>query len=240
MKVYALPVQARGAQRQVFVAGVEMKTRAGSGGNAFGASIECQANRRLYRRKNLSGETMNSFVIADPKKCIGCHTCEVACVLAHFNGKGLRLLSAAHFIPRLKMVKTAQLCAPVQCHHCDDAPCAKVCLTGAIIFRNNSVQVDQARCIGCKNCMITCPVGALEIVTVERVERNDGSIGDLNAGTHKVEAQKCDLCIDQPEGPACVRVCPTKGLRLVDDLAVATATRARRENAAIQSTMTSI
>ncbi|WP_323116061.1 4Fe-4S binding protein, partial [Klebsiella variicola] len=23
---------------------------------------------------------MNRFIIADPKKCIGCHTCEVACV----------------------------------------------------------------------------------------------------------------------------------------------------------------
>jgi Fe-S-cluster-containing hydrogenase component 2 len=79
--------------------------------------------------------------------------------------------------------------------------------------------------------MITCPVGALEIVTVERLERNDGSIGDLKTGTHKVEAQKCDLCIDQAEGPACVRVCPTKGLRMVDNLAVATTTSARRENA---------
>lgn len=26
---------------------------------------------------------MNSFVLADPDKCIGCHTCEAACAVAH-------------------------------------------------------------------------------------------------------------------------------------------------------------
>lgn len=26
---------------------------------------------------------MNRFVLADPDQCIGCRTCEIACVIAH-------------------------------------------------------------------------------------------------------------------------------------------------------------
>ena len=49
---------------------------------------------------------MNRFVIAEPDKCIGCRTCEVACALAHPIGTGTgEALSPANFRPRLKLVK---------------------------------------------------------------------------------------------------------------------------------------
>src|SRR5208282_2732901 len=178
---------------------------------------------------------MNTFVIADPKRCIGCRTCEVACVLAHSMGAGLQSMSAAHFIPRLTLIRTAKVSVPVQCHQCEDAPCAKVCSTGAIVFSASSVQVNQERCVGCKNCMIACPFGAMEIVTVERLERVVCGTSDHTVRVKKVEAQKCDLCITQDEGPACVRVCLTKALRLVDQQVVSVAMKSRQEDAAIEA-----
>jgi electron transport protein HydN len=51
----------------------------------------------------------------------------------------------------------------------------------------------------------------------------------------KVEAQKCDLCITQEEGPACIRVCLTKALRLVDQKVMSVAMKGRQENAAIEA-----
>lgn len=174
---------------------------------------------------------MNTFVIADPARCIGCRTCEVACVLAHSTG-GVAALSAAHFIPRLTVVRTARVSAPVQCHQCEDAPCAAVCSTNAITFTSNSVQVNQERCVGCKSCMIACPYGAMDIVTTERVERMGSGDNERILRVKKVEAQKCDLCITDPAGPNCIRVCPTKALRKVDAKSAGESQRKRKEHAA--------
>ena len=38
---------------------------------------------------------MNRFIIADASKCIGCRTCEVACVVSHQENSGLRRADAA-------------------------------------------------------------------------------------------------------------------------------------------------
>ncbi len=40
---------------------------------------------------------MNDFVIADPGKCIGCRTCEVACVMAHQKEQALEKLTVENF-----------------------------------------------------------------------------------------------------------------------------------------------
>lgn len=178
---------------------------------------------------------MNTFVIADPKRCIGCRTCEVACVLAHSSGAGLQSMSAAHFIPRLRLIRTAKVSVPVQCHQCEDAPCAKVCSTGAIMFSANSVQVNQERCVGCKSCMIACPYGAMEIVTMETLELVERGKSERMVRVKTVEAQKCDLCAPYDEGPACIRVCLTKALRLVDQKVMSVAMKSRQENAAIEA-----
>jgi electron transport protein HydN len=170
---------------------------------------------------------MNKLVIADPVKCIGCRTCEVACVLAHSDPGTLARLSPAHFIPRLKVVKTTRVSTPVQCRQCEDAPCAAVCPTRALVHENNSIQVVQSRCIGCKSCMIACRYGAIEIVPSE-VAYTEQPVGS----TH-VEAFKCDLCIGREKGPACLEVCPTKALYLIDAAVLAEATRKRREQAAL-------
>ena len=134
---------------------------------------------------------MNRFVIAEPDKCIGCRTCEIACVLAHPTGAE-NDLTPENFHPRLKVVKGLSMSAPVQCHHCENAPCVKICPTNAMTTKG----VKTEDCIGCGLCSIVCPFGAITIA--ESV------------------AEKCDLCADREEGPACVKACTKRAISVID------------------------
>lgn len=138
---------------------------------------------------------MNRFILADTENCIGCRTCEVACVVSHQG-----MLSAGAFTPRIRVVKGGAFTTAVGCHQCEDAPCATVCPTQAIRHTAGAWRVEPARCIGCKSCVVACPFGAMQ---VQRVG-------------NRVQAVKCDLCADREAGPACVEACPTHALRCVD------------------------
>lgn len=142
---------------------------------------------------------MNAFVIADASRCIGCRTCEVACAAAH---SGSSTIDKTRFFPRLKVIKGGNVSVPVMCRQCENAPCASVCPNDALVRHHDSIQVIQARCIGCKSCVIACPFGAIDVVAV--------------TGT-KSEVHKCDLCIDVAASPSCVRVCPTSALSVVNN-----------------------
>ncbi len=48
---------------------------------------------------------MNRFIVANSEKCIGCRTCEVACVVAHQQEQDCAQLSAEAFLPRIQVVK---------------------------------------------------------------------------------------------------------------------------------------
>lgn len=143
---------------------------------------------------------MNRFIIADPLSCIACHTCEAACAVAKAEGP----VGEATFLPRLTLIKHAFISTPVVCRQCDDAPCLNACPNSAIVYAQDSVQVLQARCIGCKSCMIACPYGVIRVQSVQ-----------VNGATRS-QAIKCNLCVEREDGPACIPSCPTDALRLVD------------------------
>ena len=138
---------------------------------------------------------MNQFILADPEKCIGCRTCEVACMMSHQSSA-----TPVAFTSRIRVVKGGTFTTAVGCHQCEDAPCANVCPTGAIHRAAGAWLVEQARCIGCKSCMVACPFGAMQVRVVEDC----------------VQALKCDLCAHRESGPACVEACPTHALRCID------------------------
>lgn len=140
---------------------------------------------------------MNRFITADSAKCIGCRTCEVACVVSHQANQDCAALSSKAFSARIRVVKSGSFTTAVTCHQCEDAPCANVCPQGAIRRENAAWRVDQRRCIGCKSCMVACPYGAMTVMMTD-----DG-----------VQALKCDLCSHSEDGPACVAACPTQALR---------------------------
>lgn len=150
--------------------------------------------------------TKRKFVVADPGLCIGCKTCMAACLCKHDTVED-------NAIPRLNLVTTLRVSVPVVCHHCIDAPCVASCPTGALYADELCVGVRNDRCIGCRNCILACPYGAIDVVTHTSTE----FFGDLLiGGNQKSMVVKCDLCTDSPKGPACIDACPTKGLMLVD------------------------
>ncbi|CNI42173.1 putative oxidoreductase Fe-S binding subunit [Yersinia frederiksenii] len=170
---------------------------------------------------------MNPFIVADAESCIGCRSCEVACVVAHHEGRFPD--KPDYFTPRVKVFKNNDSATAVFCHHCEDAPCASTCPNGAIVEMNNSIQVIQEKCIGCKTCMIACPFGMMTVVT-ETVQPASHRLADAYQRT---EAQKCDLCIDQPDGPACIKTCPTQALTLVDQNYLLNQQRQKRQRSAL-------
>jgi len=193
---------------------------------------------------------MNRFVIAEAKLCTGCGTCEAACVEVH-QAVGLQAY------PRLHVTETPQGTMPVQCRHCEDAPCAKVCPVTAITHGAGMIDLNESTCVGCKMCALACPFGAIEphgtspqsqqlphpayagpavpseLPTPQEVPMPLSSLHDWSPGVRTV-AVKCDLCYFRAEGPRCVQVCPTKAMRLVDgDSLVASVHAKQRLTAAL-------
>ncbi len=165
---------------------------------------------------------MNHFIVANAQQCLGCHGCEVACVMAHNDGH--HVLSPELFKPRIHVVKREGLRMAMTCRHCEGAPCMQSCPTGAISLEGDHIGVDGSLCIGCKSCEMSCPFGMIEVVSTPRGDNSFAS-----------QAIKCDLCSDRSGGPACVEQCPANALSLVDEARLAQLESQRRERAAMQS-----
>lgn len=166
---------------------------------------------------------MNRFIMANSQHCIGCHACEVACVMAHNDEQ--HPLTPDAFYPRITVVKHPQQNSAVTCHHCEAAPCARSCPNGAITRVDDAVQVNQQKCIGCKSCVVACPFGTMQVL-VTAVK-----------GQVKATAHKCDLCAQRAAGPACVENCPADALTLVNAEALANMAKARRLRSASQQAL---
>ncbi len=141
------------------------------------------------------------YVMAmDTIKCVGCNACVIACKnenkvpLNHFRDWVEQELSGDY--PHLFMEIRSQ-----RCNHCSDAPCVKVCPTGASwITKEGIVLVDKNKCIGCKACIAACPYGARYVHPKGYVD-------------------KCTFCVHRIKKslePACVEICPTSSLTFGD------------------------
>jgi carbon-monoxide dehydrogenase iron sulfur subunit len=134
-------------------------------------------------------------------RCVGCHTCEIACAVEHSASKQLLAAIAEPAKPRkrLHVEAAGRASIPVLCRHCEEAPCAAVCPTGAT-YRDPAGQLvlqHPAKCIGCQLCIQACPFGMMG-------QRADSRI-----------ALKCDRCPERTR-PACVDACPTGALVFMD------------------------
>jgi carbon-monoxide dehydrogenase iron sulfur subunit len=145
---------------------------------------------------------MKKMLVVDYEKCMSCHSCELACAVAHSEGKELTKAIGEKSKPvsRIFVEQILGKSVPMQCRHCEDAPCIAVCPSHAMNRASDEspVLLDKETCIGCNACIVVCPFG---IIT----KSSDGKV-----------ITKCDLCIDRlQEGsePACVVACPTKAIR---------------------------
>jgi Fe-S-cluster-containing dehydrogenase component len=141
-------------------------------------------------------------IAIDTTKCVGCHACQVACQ----NQNRLDVNQQFNWILEREHGKFPSFnheFIPVQCNHCESAPCQRVCPTGAIYTTPDGiVSVHPERCVGCKYCIEACPY---KVRTLDH---------------HRGIVTKCWLCIDlvrQGKEPACVSTCPNQ-VRVFGDL----------------------
>lgn len=164
---------------------------------------------------------MSKAIMVSIEKCLACKSCEIACALAHSKSGVLAEALAERPMPqtRVAVMPTEKFAVPIQCRHCEDAPCIKVCPSQAIHRHGpqDPVLIRADLCIGCKFCMMVCPFGA-----IEWSQEGNAVI-------------KCDLCIKRTregEPPACVESCPTYALQCCDTQEWAQPRRAKTAQAA--------
>src|SRR6266540_435490 len=142
-------------------------------------------------------------MVIDSARCIHCAACLVACRAENAvpDGHSRNRVSEEEsgVYPRVTVVM-----APSQCMQCEDAPCVRVCPTGASYRDANGVVLINADdCIGCRYCVEACPY--------------DARYFDEESGT----VDKCTFCrhrLDEGLEPACVTTCPTRA-RVFGDVA---------------------
>lgn len=159
------------------------------------------------------------IIYADSDKCRGCKKCELACIASH---NGVTIKEAAKLRkdhePRVHVVKTDTLKMPVQCRQCEEAPCALVCPTHALIQNNKGKVIMRTEyCAGCGLCVMACPYGAISKTFVETTEDEKKR---LERKDPRLIAVRCDLCEQwrQNEGKevsACVEACAFGALRMM-------------------------
>ena len=112
-------------------------------------------------------------LVIDLDRCIGCHACEVACKVENNVPMGVYYNKVLTIGPVGKYPDIYQYFLPTVCQNCKDAPCVKVCPTGASYkTEDGQVLVDKEKCIGCKMCTKVCPRDAiLPIATAEEKEK---------------------------------------------------------------------
>ena len=137
-------------------------------------------------------------MVIDAEKCIGCHSCALAC-RHEFNVPPGVWKSWVKVVDK----RGSQLFLPRLCNHCENAPCVAACPVKASYRREDGlVLVRYDRCIGCKACMVACPYDARFVHPTKSV------------------VDKCTFCahrLEQGREPACVEVCPTRA-RVFGDL----------------------
>ena len=145
----------------------------------------------------------NKIFDIDLDRCVGCYACVVACMDQNdiipddkngtentdFMWRDVTSLSGKDKIQYVSLA----------CMHCDDAPCAIACPTGAVFRDAEScfVEYEKSKCIGCHSCVMACPFGAPKFDGDGKMEKCTG----------------CAIRVENGLIPACVRICPTRALK---------------------------
>ena len=139
----------------------------------------------------------------DIDKCDGCKNCSVACMQAHRKDEGsvytLNLRDPANESRNYILKDSSGRYVPIFCRHCDEPECVMSCMSGALTkdAETGVVLYDEDACGQCFMCVMNCPFGVLK---PDRATQS--------------KIIKCDFCKDDELGPSCVRMCPTKALRV--------------------------
>ena len=155
------------------------------------------------------GEATDVLLI-DESLCVRCDNCEKACADTH---GGMSMLD------REAGPTVAGVHVPTSCRHCEHPHCMKDCPPDAIHRTPEGEVYIADNCIGCGNCEQNCPYGVIQMAVKNTAEPrplwkqilfglDPYPTPSKNEGGAKTAA-KCDMCKELPQGPACVRACPT-------------------------------
>ncbi len=166
-------------------------------------------------------------LVIDLNRCIGCHTCAVACRAAWNVAPPHGRCRIQRLGPATTPDGLAHTFYPVQCGHCDRPACVPVCpvdkreivvtapdgmdsrsLSVSATWKDpftGIVHINAERCIGCGSCVEACPYEARFL---------------YRSGTGP-RADACSFCIERLQAgeaqPVCVGKCLT-GARIFGDL----------------------
>ncbi len=167
---------------------VFLRSALGAGAAVTVGGVVVGSNHLAAASRRESGAIARYALVVDTTKCKGCGACRTACHIRNELPEGssyIHILSQGdksnpHFLP-------------VQCQHCANPPCARVCPARATYRTEDGVVlVNEKLCVGCKYCELACPYQARTF--------------DEERGV----ADKCWLCLDyvqEGKNPACVDAC---------------------------------
>jgi len=170
----------------------------------------------------------------DLSRCIGCRRCVYACVrennqsrvnpqlqwirvLRLKKGSLINLENSEHYYNPETVPEPGFMYLPVQCQHCENPPCVRVCPVKATWKEQDGiVVVDYNWCIGCRYCIAACPYKGRVFNWAEP----SVPLAELNTEVHylgnrprmKNVVEKCTFCVQRTRRgryPACVEICPT-------------------------------
>ncbi len=147
---------------------------------------------------------MRQAMAIDLDRCVGCRACVSSCKEQWDSGPGAARAWVSTFERGRRGKDLSVSFYPGVCMQCEDHPCTVDCPTGATYAdpRTGVVMVDANVCIGCGNCISSCPYGARHYDPAKQI------------------VEKCNLCapfVARGEQPACVQTCPAE-CRIFGDL----------------------
>jgi len=152
-----------------------------------------------------------SGILMDLTACGGCRTCESACAEANglpepaYDAKTVdeirRTTSEQQWVVvNRHATSKGDVFVRRQCMHCVQPACASACLTKALYRTPEGPVVwREAKCMGCRFCMVSCPFDVPKFEYHSAVPR----------------IQKCRMCwerLQNGQKPACVENCPAEAL----------------------------
>jgi len=186
-------------------------------GGAISAAVAVTAAQEAEaaQQQKASYPLSTKYLVYDSRNCLGCLGCMMSCSLVH---DGVSSLSLSRIqVHRAVLAKYPLDMQQNVCRQCPTPLCVNSCPTGAchVSAENGNIRmIDEAKCVGCKTCMNSCPQLPHRIIwNPEKGERG--------------KASKCDMCVNTPyynkkgglDGTqACVETCPNGSLKIVDEL----------------------
>lgn len=160
-------------------------------------------------------------MVFDLRNCDGCRACTRACQDMHHLGAEFEYIK----VHERHTAAGQKYFMPVPCMMCQNAPCHRVCPTGATFYGDDGlVLIDQDRCIGCRACIAACPYDS-RYFNFESSQPEDPESVPWTPGPHFPGFQergtvgKCAFCshlLDDGMLPACVEICSMGAIYIGD------------------------